>query len=146
MGYGYGLQYFLEFYCNEKQICRHPVTCWVSLFSLAFGNAFNGSLLQFCLSQSLMSCFFFSTVKIFSLLCRRSPHSFTTAYPGSSQAPAPKWGSWTKKYDPVFCGMFRATAAVCGFHGEGQRNVAQRGCINALPLCLWSKWNRSQQV
>lgn len=55
-------------------------------------------------------------------------------------------GSGRKKSDPLFCGMFRAAAAMCGFHGKGWRNMAQRGCINDLPLCLWSKWNRSRRA
>ncbi|XP_022605739.1 E3 ubiquitin-protein ligase SIAH1 isoform X1 [Seriola dumerili] len=32
-----------------------------------------------------------------------------------------------KKYDPLFCGVFRAGATVCGFHGKGQRTNGTEG-------------------
>lgn len=39
----------------------------------------------------------------------------------------PRWGERRKKYDPLFCGVFRAAATVCGFHGKGQRNNGTEG-------------------
>lgn len=72
--------------------------------------------------------------------------SFISAYPNPHELVLLKWVSRRMKHDPVFCRVFGAAVTLCGFHGKGQRNMAQRERINALPLCLWYKWNRSQLV
>lgn len=72
--------------------------------------------------------------------------SFISAYPNPHELVLLKWVSRRTKYDPVFCRVFGAAVTQCGFHGKGQINMAQRERINALPLCLWYKWNRSRLV
>lgn len=92
------------------------------------------------LSHPLLGCSFSSyqaspvcpcvdTALILSLQLSLDPHELML----------PKWGTRRRKRDPLFCGVFWAAATVCGFHGKGQRNMELRGCMNALPLCLWSK-------
>lgn len=51
----------------------------------------------------------------------------------------PGGGARWKKCDPEFCGVCRAAAEVCGFHGKGCRDMELRGGVNALTPCLWSK-------